>query len=88
MDMQMVQQVVDWVQNNVGDSVSKTELMQKAESSSLPAEAKSALAALPEGMHDRNDVISMVRDKMMAGMGSMAGGAMGGMGGGMGGGYK
>lgn len=78
MDMQVVQTVIDWVQNNVGDRVTKQELVQKANSSNLPPEAKSALSDLPEGEHTKDSVISSLKDKLMAGVGGGQGG-MGGM---------
>ena len=75
-------------ENNVGEQVSKSELMERVDSSSLPIEAKSALRELPEGVHDRTYIISTIRERMMAGAASMSSDRMGMRGGyGMGGGY-
>lgn len=83
MDAQMVQQAIDWVQTNVGDRVSKTELVQKVVGSGLPGEAKSALQDLPEGEHSKESIIASLKNRMMAGVGgssrSGSGGGFGGM---------
>ena len=84
MDSSMVQQVISWVQENVGERTSKSELMQKAQGSSLPGEAKSALQDLPEGEHSKQSVIEQLQSKLMAGVGGMGGGRSG-TGGSMGG---
>lgn len=84
MDMQMVQQVIGWVQQNVGERTSKGELLQKAQNSDLPNEAKSAFQDLPEGEHSKDGIISMLQDKLMAGVGGGVGGGIGGMMGGLG----
>lgn len=84
MDSSTIQQVISWVQENVGERTSKRELMQKAQGSSLPGEAKAALQDLPEGEHTKETVISSLKDKLMAGVGGMGGGR-GGSGGGVGG---
>ena len=78
MDMQAVQKVIGWVQENVGDRITKQELVQKAGNSNLPAEAKSAFNDLPEGEHSKDTIISTMKDKLMAGVGGQGGG-MGGM---------
>lgn len=85
MDSSMVQQVISWVQENVGERTSKAELMQKAQGSSLPAEAKSAFQDLPEGQHSKQSVIQQLQSTLMAGVGGM-GGSRGSQGGGQGGG--
>lgn len=79
MDMQMMSGLIDWIQRNVGDRTSKSELMQKAQSANLPADARSMFQDLPEGEHSKESVISMLRDKVAAGIGGRGGG--GGMGG-------
>lgn len=79
MDMQMVQQAVEWVQQNVGDRISKQELVSKAQASDLPAEAKSAFQELPEGEHTKDTIISTVKNKVMAGVSGGSGGGIGGM---------
>lgn len=84
MDSSMVQQVISWVQENVGERTSKSELVQKAQGSSLPGEAKSALQDLPEGEHSKESIIQQLQNKLMAGVGGMGGGR-GGSGGGIGG---
>ncbi|MHB8762509.1 MAG: hypothetical protein ACYC6J_09070 [Coriobacteriia bacterium] len=76
MDME-VQKVISWLQDNVGDRVSKTELVQKAQDSDLPMEAKSALRDLPEGEHSKDIIISTLKDKLMAGVGGGMGGMFG-----------
>jgi hypothetical protein len=76
MDMEMIQKVITWVQDNVGGTVSKTELVQKADDSDLPDSAKSAFRELPEGQHTKEGVIEMLKDRLMAGVG---GGGIGGM---------
>lgn len=86
MDSNLVQQVVQWVQNNVGERTSKQELMQKAQGSDLPQEAKSSFQDLPEGEHSKQTVIQHIQSKAMSGMGmgggrGTGGGGMGGMGG-------
>lgn len=86
MDAQVIQQVIDWVQNNVGDRTTKEELMMKAERANLPGEGKSALDQLRPGEHSKSDVIESLKDRMMAGVGSGFGsGGSGGSGGGSGG---
>lgn len=84
-----VQQIIQWVQDNVGEQTSKQELVQKSQSSNLPDEAKSAFQQLPEGQHSKQDVISQIQQKFMAGVGGGGGGmgGIGGFGGGSGGGF-
>lgn len=79
MDSQMVQQVIGWVQQNVGERTSKQELVQKSQGSDLPNEAKSALQDLPEGEHSKDSVVQMLQQKLMAGVGGGGGGGIGGM---------
>lgn len=74
MDTQVIQQVIDWVQDNVGDRTSKEEIMMKAERSNLPGEGKSALDQLRPGEHSKGDIIEKLKDMMMAGVGGRSGG--------------
>ncbi len=81
MDAGMVQKVIDWVENNVGDRVSKQELAQKAHASSdLPQEGKDAIDEIPDGQYSKHDVMSMLQDKFMQKMGTSGESRMGGMG--------
>lgn len=65
----MIQKVVVWVQENVGEKASKSELVQKADNSSLPPEAKAAFNDLPEGEHSKESIITSVKESLMAGVG-------------------
>lgn len=79
MDSQIVQQVIQWVQQNVGDTTTKQELTQKAEGSNLPQEGKQLFQQLPEGSHSKEGVIQALQEKAMAGFSGGGGGGLGGM---------
>lgn len=76
MDARIVQQAVEWIEQNVGERTSKQDLVREAQGSDLPTEAKSAFQELPEGEYSKENVISAVKNKMMAGV---SGGGLGGM---------
>jgi hypothetical protein len=82
--MNMIQTAMDWIQRNVGERVSKQELVQKAQGSDLPGEIKGAIGDLPEGEHTKQDVMSMLRDKVTGAFGG-GGGGFGDLGGMLGG---
>lgn len=79
MDNQMIQQAVQWVQQNVGEQTSKQELNDKAQGSDLPGEVKDSIREMPEGQHSKQDVISFIQQKLMSKLGAGVGG-MGGFG--------
>lgn len=84
MDMGMIQTVMDWIQDNVGDRTSKQDLMSKAQGSNLPPEADEAIREMPEGEHSKQDVMSMLQQKLSSKVGAGVGGGLGGMTGGFG----
>lgn len=75
MDTQTIQQAVSWVQQNVGERISKQELSQKAQGSNLPQDAKSTIQQMPEGEYSKQDIVSNLQSKVTAGVGG--GGQMG-----------
>ena len=74
MDTGMIQQAIQWVQDNVGERASKQDVVQKAQSSNLPTEARSAFQDLPEGEHSKQDIMSHLKQKAMSGVGGGIGG--------------
>lgn len=76
MDTQTVQQTVGWIQQNVGDSISKQDLVQKVQSSPLPQDAKSAVQQMPDGQLSKQDIVQNLQSKITAGVGG--GGQLGG----------
>lgn len=73
MDMQMIQKAMDWVQDSVGDRITKQELVQKVMNSGLPDEAQSAFSDLPEGELTKGSIVTALKDKLMAGVGGRGG---------------
>jgi hypothetical protein len=83
MDMSMVtDQVVSWIETQFAgqSTISKDELVAKAQQSDLPQEAKDGLQQMPEGTWSKDELIGKVRDMIGANLGSKISGAMGGIG--------
>jgi len=87
MDTGMMDQVTTWIDQQFAgnQTISKDELVQKAQTSNLPQEAKDGFQQMPQGQYTKDTLKDKVKDMMMAkaggGMGGMTGGGGGGMGG-------
>lgn len=64
MDTATIDHVLTWVEQNVGEQVTRADLVRRAEESSLPDEGKQAIRALPEGYFTKSDVVARVRDNL------------------------
>lgn len=73
MDMHAAQRAIEWVQSNVGDRTTKQELLSKAQGSDLPREVKDLFVDMPDGQHSKDSIVSMLRDKVVAGVGGSGG---------------
>ena len=76
MDTTMItSQIESWIQTEFAgqQTISKDELVAKAQQSSLPQEAKDGLAQLPQGQWTKDELIGAVRDMVGSKLGAMAG---------------
>lgn len=82
MDSAQYDRMMDWVRGNVGDRISKRELMSKAYASDLPQEVKRVFEELPDERMSKNGLVDRLRDiaitKFGAGMGASMSGLSGG----------
>ena len=62
MDMNIIQQVEGWIEQQFAgkQTVSKDELVSKAQSSDLPPEAKDSMQQVPQGSYSKDDLKSKV----------------------------
>jgi hypothetical protein len=70
MHEQVITQTVQWIQSNLGETTTKQEVADKMQGADLPESAKDALRDMPDGEHDKQDLIAWVEQALLSRLGS------------------
>lgn len=62
MDMAQLQRLTDWVTDELGERVSTSEVVEKADAAPLPQEAKRVVRDLPDREWSREELLGALQD--------------------------